>query len=245
MTQTIDHPQVATPRLTRSQALPLVAAPAVAVVARLLTTPWYQDDNRPDDARVLNEMGDAIGRNQMGAALALLSGVLFAVAAIVVAQIVRGRSPRVAWAGVILAGFGAFGLALFSAIVATYTVIAEHDDREAMLELMAQFTDSPISGGSYLVLVLGALGWLILGYGLYRSQAIPRAAAVLSALGGASVMLTTPGPLTSFIAGSAVLCLLGFAWVALTAQRRSSTARPARPCTHDRASVAGNGHSSQ
>ena len=221
MSQIIDRPQVATPRITRPQAVALVAAPAVAVLARLLTTPWYQDDNEPDDARVLTEIADAVGRNQVGAVLALLSGVLFAVAAIVVAQIVRARSPRVAWAGVVLACFGAFGLALFSAFVATFTVIAEHDDREAMLELMAQFTDSPISGVSYLVLILGALGWLILGYGLYRSKVIARAAAVLSALGGAGVMLTTPGPLTSFITGSAVLCLLGFAWVAVAARRRS------------------------
>ncbi len=221
MSQTIDHPQVATPRLTRPQTLALVAAPAVAVLARLLTTPWYQDDNQPDDARVLTEIADAVGRNQVGAVLAFLSAVLFAVAAVVVAQIVRARSPGVAWAGVVMAGFGAFGLALFSAFVATYTVIAEHDDREAMLDLMAHFTDSPISGVSYVVLILGALGWLILGYGLYRSTATPRAAAVLSALGGAGVMLSTPGPLTSFIAGSAVLCLIGLAWVAVAAQRPS------------------------
>jgi hypothetical protein len=34
-------------------------------------------------------------------------------------------------------------------------------------------------------------------------------------------MLTTPGPAIAFIAGSAVLCLLGFAWVAFAAQRHS------------------------
>ena len=222
MSLTVDHPKVATPRFSGLQAGALLAAPAVAVVARLLTTPWYEDDaDRPDDARVLTEIADAVGRNQVGAGLALLSAVLFAVAAIVVAQIVRARSPRVAWTGALLAGFGAFGLAVFSAFVATYTVIAEHDDREAMLELMAQFTDSPVSGTSYLVLILGALGWIVLGYGLYGSREIPRAAAVLSAVGGAGVMLTTPGPLTSFIAGSAVLCLVGFAWVALAMQRRS------------------------
>lgn len=221
MSQVIDRPQVATPRLAWPQAVVVVAAPAVAVVARLLTTPWYQDDNLPDDARVLTELADASSRNQVGAVLALLSAVLFAVAAIVVGGIVRARSPRVGWAGLVLAGFGAFGLAVFSTFVAVNTVIAEHDDREAMLELMAQVTDSLIPGVSYLVLVLGALGWIILGYGLYRSPAIPRAAAVLSAIGGAGVMLTTPGPLTSFIAGSAVLCLLGFGWVAAAAQRRS------------------------
>ena len=85
----------------------------------MLTTPWYQDDNQQDDARVLTEIADAVGRNQVGAVLAFLSAVLFAVAAIVVAQVVRTRSPGVAWAGVALAGLGAFGLALFSAFVAT------------------------------------------------------------------------------------------------------------------------------
>jgi Domain of unknown function (DUF4386) len=220
MSQVIDRPQVATPRLTRTQAVVVVAAPAVAVLARLLTTPWYQDDNnQPDDARVLTEIADAVARNEVGAVLALLSAVLFAVAAIVVGGIVRAGSPRVGWAGLVLAGIGAFGLAVFSTFVAVITVIAQHDDREAMLELMAQINDSPIPGVSYSLLILGALGWIILGYGLYRSSAIPRAAAVLSALGGAGVMLTTPGPLTSFIAGSAVLCLLGFAWVALAARR--------------------------
>ena len=42
--------------------------------------------NQPDNARVLTEIADAVGRNQVGAVLALLSAVLFAVAAIVVAR---------------------------------------------------------------------------------------------------------------------------------------------------------------
>ena len=222
MSLTIDQSQVAaTPSLSRFRAGALVAAPALAVVARLLTTPWYQDDNQPDDARVLTEIADAMGRNQVGAVLAFLSAVLFAVAAIVVAQIVRARSPRVAWAGVVMAGFGAFGLSLFAAFVGVITIMAGHDDLEAMLELMTRLNESAVAGVSFFVLVLGAVGWLVLGYGLYRAAAIPRAAAVFSAVGGAGVMLTTPGPAISFIAGSAVLCLLGFAWVALAAQRRS------------------------
>ena len=221
MSQIVDHPRIATPRLTGPQAVVIVAAPAVAVLARLLTTPWYQDENRPDDARVLTEIAGAAGRNQVGAVLALLSAVLFAIAAIVVAQIVRARSPRVAWAGVVLAGFGAFGLTLFAAFVGVITIMAGLDDREAMLELMTRLNDSAVAGVSFLVLVLGAVGWLVLGYGLYRAAAIPRAAAVFSAIGGAGVMLTTTGPAISFIAGSAVLCLIGFAWIALAAQRRS------------------------
>ena len=100
--------------------------------------------------------------------------------------------------------------------------MAGHDDREAMLELMTRLNESAVAGVSFLVLVLGAVGWLVLGYGLYRAAAIPRAAAVVSAVGGAGVTLDDAGPArSSFIAGSAVLCLLGFAWVALAAQRRS------------------------
>ena len=222
MSLTIDHPKVAaTPRLSRFQAGALVAAPALAVVARVLITPWYQDDNQPDNSRVLTEVADSVGRNQAGAVLAVLSAALFVVAAIVVGGIVRARSPRVGLTGLVLAGFGAFGLALFAAFVGVITIMAGHDDREAMLELMTRLNESAVAGVSFLVLVLGAVGWLVLGYGLYRAAAIPRAAAVLSALGGAGVMLTTTGPAISFIAGSAVLCLLGFAWIALAAQRRS------------------------
>jgi len=223
MSHTIDHPDVAAmPRLTRLQAVALVAAPAVAVVARLLATPWYQDDaNKPDNARVLTEVADSVGRNQAGALLAVLSAALFVVAAIVVGGIVRERSPRAGWAGLVLAGFGAFGLALFSAFVGVVTIVAEHDDREAMLELMTRLNDSAVAGVSFLVLALGAVGWLVLGYGLYRSVSIPRAAAVVSAIGAAGVMLTTPGPAIAFIAGSAALCLLGFAWVAVASQRHT------------------------
>jgi hypothetical protein len=222
MSQVIDHPQVATPGLSRFQAGALVAAPVPAIVARVLITPWYQDDaNKPDNSRVLTEVADSVGRNQVGAMLAVLSAALFVLAAIVVGGLVRARSPRVGLTGLVLAGSGAFGLALFAAFVGVITIMAGHDDREAMLELMTRLNESAVAGVSFVVLVLGAVGWLVLGYGLYRAAAIPRAAAVFSALGGAGVMLTTTGPAISFIAGSAVLCLFGFAWVALAAQRRS------------------------
>ena len=225
MSHTIDHPRVSTPRLTRPQAVALVAAPAVAVLARLLTTPWYQGDaNKPDNSRVLTEVADSVGRNQAGAALAVLSAALFVAAAVVVGGIVRAGSPRVGWTGLVLAGFGAFGLAVFSAFVGVITIMAAHDDREAMLELMTQLNDSAVAEVSYLVLALGAVGWLVLGYGLYRSGSIPRAAAVVGAIGAAGVMLTTPGPAIVFIAGSAVFCLLGFAWVAFAARGKERAA---------------------
>jgi len=222
MSHSIDHsPVTATSRIGGLQAVALVAAPAVAVVARLLTTPWYQDANKPDNSRVLTEVADSVGRNQAGAALAVLSAALFVAAAVVVGGIVRAGSPRVGWTGLVLAAFGAFGLSVFAGFVGVISIMAGHDDREAMLALMTQLNDSAVAEVSYLVLALGAVGWLVLGYGLYRAAAIPRAAAVISAVGGAGVMLTTPGPAISFIAGSAVLCFLGFAWVALAARDRS------------------------
>ena len=68
--------------------------------------------------------------------------------------------------------------------------------------------------------MLGALGWVLLGVVLYRSRAVPRAAAVLAALGGAGVMVTAPGPLVSFIAGAAAVSLVGMAWIAASARAR-------------------------
>lgn len=79
---------------------------------------------------------------------------------------------------------------------------------------------SPQAGLSYLLLVIGALGWVLLGVVLYRCHSVPRAAAVVAALGGAGVMLTAPGPLLSFIAGSAVISLVGLVWVAAETRRR-------------------------
>ncbi|WP_426241703.1 hypothetical protein [Nocardioides sp. LHG3406-4] len=223
MLQTTETPRSVVRPLTGWQTALLVAAPAVAVFARLLLTPWYQDDSdQPDNVRFLGEIAGSTLRNDIGAMLTLASAVLFAGAAMVVGLLARQHLPRVAAVGTGLATAGAFGLAMFAdQLVIVGQAARLHGQRPAMVELLDQAYSAPQSGVSYLMLILGAAGWALLGFSLYRGRIVPRAAAVLTGVGGAAVMLTAPGPLTSFIAGAAVVSLIGLGWVALAA-------RPAR-----------------
>ncbi|HWM74363.1 MAG TPA: DUF4386 family protein, partial [Nocardioides sp.] len=189
----------------------LVAAPVVALAARLLNTPWYQnDDDTPDNARVLTEIAGSTVANDIGAVLTMVSGMLYVAAAVVLGLWVRSRMPRTATAGLVLASVGGFGLVAFGdqlMIIGQAARLEEH--RGAMIALLQASYDSPQAGISYLLLVLGALGWVLLGVVLYRGRVVPRAAAVIVALGGAGVMVTAPGPAVSFIAGAAVISLVG------------------------------------
>lgn len=201
----------------------LVAAPVVALAARLLNTPWYQnDDDTPDNARLLTEVASSTGANDVGAVLTLVSGMLYLAAAVVLGMWVRSRMPKTATAALALGAIGGFGLVAFAdqlMIVGQAARLDEH--RAAMIALFELSYDSPQAGLSYLLLVLGALGWILLGVVLYRSRAVPRAAAVLTAIGGAGVMVTAPGPLVSFVAGAAVISLVGLVWVAASQRRHS------------------------
>lgn len=201
----------------------LVAAPVVALAARLLNTPWYQnDDDTPDNARLLTEVASSTGANDVGAVLTLVSGMLYLAAAVVLGMWLRSRMPKTATTSLVLGAIGGFGLVAFAdqlMIVGQAARLDEH--RDAMIALLELNYDSPQAGLSYLLLVLGALGWILVGVALYRSRAVPRAAAVLTAIGGAGVMVTAPGPLVSFVAGAAVISLVGLVWVAASQRRHS------------------------
>jgi hypothetical protein len=207
----------------------LVGAPVIALAARLLVTPWYQnDDDTPDNVRVIAEMAENPLRNDLGAVLTLLSGLLYAAAAVVVWLAVRDRMPRVSAAGMLLGLTGGVGLAVFSdqvVIIGQAARLEEH--RGAMVALLDESYSAPQSGISYLLLILGALGWVLLATCLYRTRTVPRAVAVVAGLGGAGVMLTAPGPAVAFIAGSAVISLVGLVAVAAALARRPESPRPA------------------
>ena len=199
----------------------LLAAPLVAIAARTASAPMFQkDSDKVDNARYLDELASASLRNDIGSGLTLLSAALFAAAAFAIGSIARARSPRTGMAGQLLAGFGAFGLAAFSMVQAIAGQAARSEDREAMIELFDRVNVEWPTNLYYLVMGVGALGWLLLGLALFRGRTVPRTAAVLTAIGGAAVYLTAPGPLTSFVAGSAVVALLGFAWTAKSADQR-------------------------
>lgn len=221
MVQTIQTPAATTRHAEPWQLGVLIAAPAVAVVARLLTTPWYQDDaDQPDSARFLADIADAPVRNDIGMVLSVVAALLFTCAAVAVGLQVREKMPRVGTAGMLMAATGGVGLAMFSDQLLMAAQAADLEgERSAMAELFDQSYSAPLGNFFFLLLIIGALGWVLLGIGLYRTRTVARAAAVVAALGGAAVMLTAPGPLTSFIAGAAVISLIGLAWVAAGLRR--------------------------
>ncbi|MGI9085597.1 MAG: DUF4386 family protein [Aeromicrobium sp.] len=198
----------------RPLVLALVAAPAVAVVARLLLTPWVQDNNQTDWPRILGTIAENQSAHEIGALLTYLSGMLYAVAAVTVGQVTRERSRRLATTGAALAVVGGFGLVDFAEVTLLASAAARVDDREAMATFFDTASTAPLGFVGYLLLIIGAVGWLLLGAALFRTRTGPRIAAVLVGIGGAGVMLTAPGPLISFIAGSAVISLVGLAWLA-------------------------------
>lgn len=215
MLQTAEH---VTPeaRITQGQAGVLVAAPLVAIAARLLATPVYQnDDDSPDHLRYLAEVSEHAVRNDIGGAITLVSAVLYAAAALVLGTLAARRFNRAGRIGGVLAATGAFGLAAWGAIIAVSAQAARSEDRDAMIALLDASYDAGGTNFYYGVILVGALGWVVLGVCLYRSRAVPRAAAVLTAIGGAAVLVTAPGPLLSFVVGAAVVSLAGLGWVAL------------------------------
>ncbi|WP_219418223.1 DUF4386 family protein [Pseudonocardia nigra] len=205
----------------------LWAAPLVALAARVLLIPWYQDNqDRPDNIRYLTELAAAPVRNDVGAALTFLSAVLFVGAACVLTDIARRRMPRTALAAGALVVVGAFGLASISVISMAFGEMARVEDRAAMVALLDRLMTAPQFAVYSASLFAGAVGAVLLAIGLYRSRLVPRAAAVLTGIGTAAVMVTAPGPLAPFIVRSAVLALAGLAWVAIAARRVAQDANP-------------------
>jgi len=210
-------------RMTAWSALCLLAAPLVALVARLLSTPWYQDESDHLDAsRYLTAVADAATRNDIGAGLTFVSAILFAGAAVVLTGIVRERSPRLGMIGGSLTVIGAFGLASVGVGSMTFGQIARADERDTMVSLMSQLYDSAQIGLVFFVaMVLGAIGAVVLAIGLYRSQVVSRVAAVLTGFGIAAVFISASGPVKSVIVGSAVVATVALGWIAVGMWSRS------------------------
>jgi hypothetical protein len=100
--------------------------------------------------------------------------------------------------------------------------LARAGDRGRMVALMDQLMTAAPFQIYFVALIGGALGAVLLAIGLYRSQIVPRAAAVLAGLGIAAVMVTATGPATVFVAGASVIAVAGLGWVALAARRFTS-----------------------
>jgi len=200
----------------------LIAAPLVAVAARALMTPIYQDSaDQFDTTRYLAALTEAGTRNDAGALLATLSAMLYVASALALAGILKSRLGTV---GAALSIVGAFGLAAHAVFVLMAGRLAEESDRGAAAVLLGRIYNAPELSVFFLAVVAGAVGAVLLAIGLYRSRQVPRGAALLWGVGGAGLMVTTQGPMVSFVAGAALLALAGLAWVAVGTTEREPVA---------------------
>lgn len=198
-----------------STAVYLVSAPVLAVAARALMTPQYQDpSDQLDSARYLDALAEAGTRNDVGALVAMLGAALYVGTALALSRIVKTRLSTIG-AGLTIAGaFGLWSVAIFVLVAGRMAQLA---DRQTAIGVLDRIYGASVFGVFFLALVAGAVGAVLLAIALYRSRLVPRAAAILTGVGGASLMVTAPGPLLSFVVGGAVLALIGLVWVAATA----------------------------
>lgn len=196
----------------------LVTAPLVVLAARLVLVPYW------DEADVyIREVADHPGRSDLGASLVIVGAMLLVSSVLVLARLVAVDHPRIAVTGAILGVIGCVGMACVSMAALVAGQMVRLGDTDASVALWDRVWNSdklwPIMS-----VHLGALGFIVLAVGLFRAGAVPRAAAVLVGLGGATTMTTAAGPIRPLLITAAAIALVGFAWVAA---RVGSIVRPA------------------
>lgn len=193
----------------------LLAAPLTALVARTMWTPF--DDEEPRS--YITEVASNPNRSAYGALLMILSALLLIPAAFTLAASLRATKPRLARTGVGMIVTGAVGMASFSMIGLFASLVATNPDRATMLTLWDQLIADDKGGLIFLAILTGAIGFVVLAVALFRSHTVPRPAAVLVGLGGATTLFTTGGPLRPLLLTAAALALAGFGWIAVTTQK--------------------------
>jgi hypothetical protein len=195
----------------------LVTAPLVVLAARFVLVPYW------DEADVyISEVAENPGRSDLGASLVIVGAMLLVSSVLVLARLVAVDHPRIAVAGAILGVIGCVGMACVSMAALVAGQMVRLGDTDASVALWDRVWNSdklwPI-----ITVHLGALGFIVLAVGLFRAGAVPRAAAFLVGLGGATTMTTAAGPIRPLLIIAAAIALVGFAWAAFA----TSTVRQA------------------
>src|SRR5258708_3713688 len=102
-----------TTTVTRTQTACLVAAPAVLVVARVLMTPFRDQDQT---AGYLTAIARDHAISDLGAVLTIAGALLLIPAFIALGRIARNGMPNLAWAGVGLAVVGSAAMTMIATI---------------------------------------------------------------------------------------------------------------------------------
>jgi len=194
----------------------LIGAPLVLVVARLLLVPYWDEEEV-----YIGQVAENPGRSDLGASLVIIGALLLIPAALTLAGLFATRSPRLSLVGSVLVTIGCVGAACVSMAALVAGQMVRLGDDEAAIALWDRVWNThklwPI-----MTVHLGAIGFIVIAVGLYRARVVPRAAAVLVGIGGATLMTTSSGPIRPLLIAAACLALVAFTWVALSGDTTTS-----------------------
>ena len=187
----------------------LVAAPALAVVTRLVAIPI---SNTPID--YIPAVTASPGRSDLGAVLALVTAVLFIPAALAVGRLVRPRTPRLAAVGTTLFVIGAVAMAALATLTGVAGQLARHGDLSSNSALWVRIWNDSVLAKTWLALLAGAMGCIVLAVGTSQRPGVARVTAPLLGIGGALTVITAAGPAKSLNVAAALVTVTAFALLA-------------------------------
>lgn len=201
----------------------LVAAPALAAVTRIVAIPIA---NAPID--FIPAVSAAPGRSDVGALLSLVTAVLFIPAALAVGRLVRPTTPRLAAVGTSLLVVGAAGMAVLATLTGTAGQLARHGDAGTNSALWVHIWNDSVLAQTWLALIAGAIGCIVLAVATSQRQGVARFTAPLLGVGGALTVITAAGPVKALNVFAALVTLAAFGLLARsdTAPSRRSVATP-------------------
>ncbi|MEO6511084.1 MAG: DUF4386 family protein [Nocardioides sp.] len=206
----------------------LVIGPVVTVVARLISVPW-NDDGRRGANEVVGRFAEHPGRADAGAALVMAGGVLLVLTVLALSLVLARAKPRTAAVSGVLMLCGCASIIALGTMSATTGQMVRHAPVDVAVDVVSHLTVD--SYAINVLTLLGALGWLVLGVGLFRSRQLQRPTAVLVAFGGFTTTFTAAGPILVLVVGTAALLLAGTALAAVHLTRGDNHPQTTTPET--------------
>ena len=197
-----------TPQAVRRAGAPYLAlAPAILVIARLITTPI---SNKPRD--FVADVHDSAAQTEAGAALAIVATALLAWTLVLLARSAMAGSRRVAVAAGVLTTAGCVGMVLVSALQAIGARLSVQDlgDKQGADLFDAIYNTGALPVVAQLFIVAGVIGSICLGVALYKREGLGRPAAIVTGVGSLLVFATAPGPIQPFLVVAAAVAALGY-----------------------------------
>lgn len=192
----------------RLVAVLMITAPLLMAVARLLLVPLDEDDWD----QTLTDAAAAQGRSDTGWLLAMVASALLAVTAVHLSQRLAARRPGLGGFAMVTTTIGLVGCAGIGIAGLVLSEAGSLADRAPQV-LLQEGLSAGSTGYVFLMCVIGAVGYVVLAVGLARSGLASKGAAVLLGLGGATTLLTMPGPITALLVLAALLLTAGQALV--------------------------------